>query len=79
MNFTSWLNESEELRRLNEAFDEKDHKRIEDIVKKAGGDRDKEISLATTMAKVITDKNKAERRAEAAEERTRSSQKNIPE
>jgi len=68
MNFTSWLNESEELRRLNEAFDEKDHKRIEDIVKKAGGDRDKEISLATTMAKVITDKNKAERRAEAAEE-----------
>jgi hypothetical protein len=68
MNFSTWLNEKEDLRRLNEAFDEKDHKRIEDMVTKANGDTDKLKSLATTMANTIKDAEKALRRAEAAKE-----------
>lgn len=60
--------EQESLRELNEAFDEKDHSRIQGIIAKAKGDEEKEIALATTMANSITDIAKANRRGEAAEE-----------
>ena len=78
-NFNDWLisesEEAERLRRLNEAFDPKDEQRIRDIVKKAdkpnllGSEKkEKEIQLATTMAKAITDPDKALRRGDAAKE-----------
>jgi hypothetical protein len=71
MKFRDWQKElqtlEESLRELNEAFDPKDEMRISDIVKKSGGDKNKQISLASTMAKVIKDADKATRRAEAAE------------
>lgn len=46
--------------------DEKDAKRIEDIVKKADGDNKKILGLCERMAKSIKDEDKAKRRAEAA-------------
>jgi hypothetical protein len=52
----------------NASYDEKDMRRIEDIIKKAGGNREKEERLATIMANKITDKAKAIRRAKAAED-----------
>lgn len=63
MNFNDWVT----LLELNEAFEEKDEMRIKDIVRKAAGNESKEISLASTMAKVIKDADKAQRRGEAAE------------
>jgi hypothetical protein len=56
------------LMSIDEAFDAKDEMRIRDIVSKSGGDESKQVSLATSMAKLITDKDKAQRRAEAAED-----------
>jgi hypothetical protein len=53
---------------INEATEEKDIKRIGDIIVKADGDETKMKVLATTMAKLIQDKDKAMRRAEAAEQ-----------
>lgn len=44
----------------------KDIMRINDIIKKANGDVDKENRLATTMSKLITDEEKAYRRYLAA-------------
>jgi len=46
----------------------KDVRRIADIVTKAGGDTDKAIRLARTMAKAITSPDKAMRRSLAARE-----------
>jgi hypothetical protein len=48
---------------LNE--DAKDETRISDIIKKSNGHKDKEIQLASVMAKAITNKDKAIRRYEA--------------
>jgi hypothetical protein len=45
----------------------KDRMRVNDIVRKSKGDIDKEISLTRTMAKAITDYEKAFRRGMAAE------------
>ena len=53
---------------LNEGFGQKDLIRMQDIRTKAAGNHDKEISLATTQAKIIGDAGKAQARAEAAEE-----------
>ena len=47
----------------------KDHMRISDIIAKAHGDSDKENRLARTMAKLITDREKAYRRYLAAKQR----------
>lgn len=47
--------------------EEKDFKRIRDIIKKSKGNRDKIISLAITMAKRIEDIHKSARRAIAAD------------
>lgn len=70
--FNDWLlnekKEQERLKELNEAFDEKDEKRITDLIAKAKGDRDKENQLARAMANVIKDADKAIRRGEAAED-----------
>lgn len=44
----------------------KDEMRINDIVRKAGGDKEKAAGLARTMASRITDRDKAYRRAQAA-------------
>jgi len=52
---------------VNEEFGQKDLVRIQDIKTKADGSQDKEISLATTQAKIIQDAGKARARAEAAE------------
>jgi len=52
---------------VNEGYGQKDYVRMEDIKTKANGDHDKEISLATTQAKIIQDAGKAQARAEAAE------------
>jgi len=41
---------------------------MQDIVKKSAGDSDKEVKLASTMAKLITDGGKAYRRYLAAKE-----------
>ncbi len=49
-------------------FNDKDAKRIEDLIRKAGGDLAKEVQLAQAMAKSITDADKAERRGLAAED-----------
>ena len=51
---------------LDESYEKKDLKRIQDIVSKGGGDFDKELSLATTMSKLITNVDKAIARAEAS-------------
>jgi len=52
---------------VNEAYGQKDLVRMQDIKTKAAGNHDKEISLATTQAKIIQDAGKAQARAEAAE------------
>lgn len=49
-------------------FNDKDAKRIADLVKKAGGSKAKEVQLAEVMARTITDADKAERRGLAAED-----------
>ena len=49
-------------------FNDKDAKRIADLVKKAGGSKAKEVQLAEAMARTITDADKAERRGRAAED-----------
>lgn len=54
----------DEFYAINE--DAKDEMRINDIVKKSSGNQDKQIQLANTMAKSISDKGKAIRRYEAA-------------
>jgi hypothetical protein len=51
-----------------EAYGQKDYVRMVDIKTKAAGDHNKEISLATTQAKIIGDAGKAQARAEAAEQ-----------
>jgi hypothetical protein len=61
---SSPLNESEEF--IFEAAEPKDMQRIQDIVKKSAGSTAKESQLAETMAKLITKKDKAMRRYEAA-------------
>ena len=53
---------------LNEEFGQKDYIRMTDIQTKSAGDHDKELSLATTQAKIIKNPAKAKARAEAAEE-----------
>jgi hypothetical protein len=53
---------------LNESFGQKDLVRMQDIKTKAGGNHDKEITLATTQANIIQDAGKAKARSEAAEE-----------
>ncbi len=53
---------------IGREYDAKDEMRIRDIVSKAAGSRSKIIQLTTTMANKITDKDKALRRARAAEE-----------
>lgn len=53
---------------LNEAYAEKDIKRIEDIFKKGKGNDEKVLQLTRTMAKLIKDPTKALARAEAAEQ-----------
>jgi hypothetical protein len=53
---------------VNEAYGMKDKVRMQDIRTKSAGDHSKEISLATTQAKIIKDASKAKARAEAAEE-----------
>lgn len=53
---------------VNEGFGQKDLVRMQDIKTKAAGDHSKEISLATTQAKIIGDAGKAQARAEAAEQ-----------
>jgi hypothetical protein len=44
----------------------KDEMRINDIIRKSGGDKSKAEALARTMASRITDRYKAVRRAKAA-------------
>lgn len=53
---------------VNEGFGLKDKIRMEDIQTKSAGDHNKEISLASTQAKIIKNAAKAKARAEAAEE-----------
>ncbi len=53
---------------LQEAYEPKDLKRVQDFAKKSGGDLQKEIALAERMAKTLTSMNKAIGRAEAAAE-----------
>jgi len=48
--------------------EDKDTARIEGIIAKAKGDKDKEVQLATNMANAITDREKATRRGKAAEQ-----------
>ena len=55
-------------RLINEAFGQKDLVRMQDIKTKAAGDHNKEITLATTQAKIIGDAGKAQARSEAAEQ-----------
>lgn len=50
------------------SYDSKDEMRINDILTKANGDRNKAKQLAQLMANKITDKSKALRRANAAED-----------
>ena len=54
-------------KRILTGFDDKDIKRITDIVKKAAGNPVRAKTLANTMAKAIDDGAKALRRAKAAE------------
>jgi len=51
---------------INEMTTAKDIKRINDLISKAGGDGEKEVALATTMAKLIKNKSKALTRYEGA-------------
>ena len=51
---------------LDEAFEEKDRKRIEDLFSRGKGSDEKVLKLAQNMANSIDDYNKAQRRAEAA-------------
>lgn len=53
---------------LNEAFGQKDYVRMTDIQTKSAGDHEKELSLASTQAKIIKNAVKAKARAEAAED-----------
>ena len=53
---------------LFEGYGQKDYIRMTDIQTKADGDPEKELSLATTQAKIIKNAVKAKARAEAAEE-----------
>lgn len=53
---------------LNEEPQFKDVMRLDDILGKAKGDQNKQIQLATNMAKAITNPDKAMRRFEAAQE-----------
>ena len=57
----------EEIQRIILSEDAKDIKRIQDMIKKSAGDEAKLNRLATTMSKLITNKDKAFRRGEAAE------------
>jgi hypothetical protein len=50
----------------------KDEMRINDIIRKSGGDNEKAQKLAQTMASKITDRYKAMRRAKAASAAGRS-------
>lgn len=52
---------------VNEGYGQKDLVRMQDIQTKSAGDHDKEMSLATTQAKIIKNAAKAKARAEAAE------------
>jgi len=47
---------------------QKNYKRVQDMLEKAPGDKEKQESLATTQAKLITDEKKALNRAMAAKE-----------
>lgn len=58
--------EIKEFEAILESFDPKDEKRVQDFFIKSDGDMDKVIRLAQTMAKKITDVEKAIRRGEAA-------------
>jgi hypothetical protein len=51
---------------VNEMATPKDIKRISDIISKSGGNEGKAVQLATQMANIIKDKNKALQRYEAA-------------
>jgi len=53
---------------LDESYSDKDKTRIEDIVKKAAGSSEKELSLSQTMANSIKDVDKSFGRAEAAKD-----------
>ena len=53
---------------VNEGYGQKDIVRMEDIRTKSDGDHDKELSLATTQAKIIKNPEKAKARGEAADE-----------
>ena len=55
-------------KKVNEEFGQKDLVRMQDIRTKSAGDHEKELSLAATQAKIITNAAKAKARAEAAEE-----------
>jgi hypothetical protein len=67
---------AKEIRRLEAALadgktehpEEKDYKRMEDIITKSKGDEEKMLQLCRQMAKSIKDHLKAVRRAEAAKE-----------
>lgn len=50
----------------------KDEMRINDIIRKSGGDKEKATKLAQSMASKITDRYKAMRRAKAASAAGRS-------
>jgi hypothetical protein len=79
--FEKWLlteaERAQALKELNEAFDPKDEMRIRDIITKARGKKDTELSLARTMAHMIKDEAKAVRRAEAAEHLGQNEMANI--
>lgn len=53
-------------------IDLKDEMRINDIIRKSSGDKEKAMKLAQTMASRITDRYKAMRRAKAASAAGRS-------
>lgn len=55
----------------------KDEMRINDIIRKSGGDDEKAIKLAQTMASRITDRYKALRRSKAASAAGRSDLANV--
>jgi hypothetical protein len=66
--FEQFLSESLLERSQSTDPESKDVMRISDIIKKSGGDDNKALTLARTMAKLIKDYYKAMRRAKAAEE-----------
>lgn len=67
LSFETFINESErmEIESILE-FEEKDRKRVEDFFTKAKGSFQKVVDLATSMAKKITNAEKAFNRGEAA-------------